>query len=168
MDKYKWKYRILLIETPSYNDKDYQEAKNIYQKNEYKFHQRYIKLMTKIMPKFKIKLIGFDGKIKKKYSKMVYKEIIKDIDKMPIKKIRKKKNGLSLYSNYNPKTTVEGLGFRNEEKALHTIKKIKNKDKDYQKRTLITLIYRAKYHPYQTKEMRKAIRILQKRLNILK
>ena len=37
---------------------------------------------------------------------------------------------LSLYSDYNKETTIPNLGFKNKEKALYTIKAIKNKQKN--------------------------------------
>ena len=54
------------------------------------------------------------------------------------------------------------IGFKDEEKALYTIKKIKSKSVKYQIGVLNTLIGRAKSHPYQTVNMRKAIKILEK------
>ena len=44
-------------------------------------------------------------------------------------------------------------------KALYTINKIKDKDIKYQKNIIITMLNRAKYHPYKTKEMNDAIDI---------
>jgi hypothetical protein len=167
MDKYKWKYRILLIETDSYKNKDYIETRNKYNKNLYKFHKRYVKMITKRNKNniFQIKLIGFDGKIKKKYNKLIINDVLKTIDNMPLSKL---KSNLSLYADYNPKTTIKGLGFKNKEKALYTIKKIKNKSIDYQIRVLNTMIGRAKNHPYKTKNMDEAIKILKKYLQKIK
>jgi hypothetical protein len=78
------------------------------------------------------------------------------------------KNKLSLYADYNPKTTIKGLGFKNKEKALYTIDKIKNKSIEYQKRVIITMINRAKYHPYKNNDMKEAIKIFKKKLLSLK
>ena len=69
------------------------------------------------------------------------------------------KKALSLYEDYNPKTTVHGLGFKDEEMAKKTINKIKNKPIAYQKSVINTMYYRAKYHPHQTKDMKKAMKI---------
>ena len=68
LGKYKWKSRILLVSTTSYNDRIYLEAKKIYQDKIKDFHKRYVKLICKINKKvkFSINLIGFDGKSKKK------------------------------------------------------------------------------------------------------
>ena len=167
MDKYKWKYRILLIDTDSYNNKNYIETKNKYNKNLYKFHKRYVKLISNRNKNniFTIKLIGFDGKIKKIYKKLNIIDVLKTIDNMPMSKL---KGNLSLYADYNPKTTIKGMGYKNKEKALYTISKIKNKPIIYQIRVLNTMIGRAKNHPYKTKDMNEAIKLLKKYLSIIK
>ena len=110
LGKYKWKSRILLVSTTSYKDKIYLEAKKIYQDKIKDFHKRFVKLICKInkQEKSSIDLIGFDGKSKKKMNKLNYKTIFKIIDKMPLSKKTKPIN-LSLYSDYNPKTTTQGL-----------------------------------------------------------
>ena len=110
LEKYKWKSRILLVSTPNYKDRIYLEAKKIYQAKIKDFHKRYVKLICKINIKEKssINLIGFDGKSKKKMNNVNHKTIFKIIDKMPLSKKFKPIN-LSLYSDYNPKTTTHGL-----------------------------------------------------------
>ena len=160
LGKYKWKSRILLISTPSYKDKIYLEAKKIYQAKIKDFHKRYVKLICKINIKEKssINLIGFDGKSKKKMNNLNHKTIFKVIDKMPLSK-RSKPINLSLYSDYNPKTTTHGLGFKNKEKALYTIKTIKNRSIKYQVNVIATMLGRAKNHPNKTKDMEDAIKI---------
>ena len=80
-------------------------------------------------------------------------------------KLKINKKGLSLYEDYNPKTTVKGLGFKDEKTAIQTIKLIKNKPLNYQKNVINTMYYRAKYHPNQTQNMRKAMKIFKKWLN---
>lgn len=67
-----------------------------------------------------------------------------------------------LYTDNNPKTTIKGLGFKDEEKAKETLKIIKSKDLIYQKRAVITMYYRAKHHPHRTKNMEKAMKIFEK------
>jgi len=160
LGKYKWKSRILLISTPNYKDRIYLEAKKIYQDKIKDFHKRYVKLICKINNKEKsfINLIGFDGKSKKKMNNLNYKIIFKIIDKMPLSKKSKPIN-LSLYSDYNPKTTTQGLGFKNKEKALYTIKAIKNRSIKYQVNVIATMLGRAKNHPNKTKDMDDAIKI---------
>lgn len=69
---------------------------------------------------------------------------------------------MSLYSP-NPKgNKLKGLGYANEEKANDTIRKIKNMNMNYQISAIITMYYRAKHHPHQTKDMRKAMRIFKR------
>ena len=79
-------------------------------------------------------------------NKLNYKIIFKIIDKMPLSKKIKPIN-LSLYSDYNPKTTTHGLGFKNKLKALYTIKTIKNRSIKYQVNVIATMLGRAKNHP---------------------
>ena len=48
LGKYKWKSRILLVSTTSYEDRIYLEAKKIYQDKIKDFHKRFVKLICKI------------------------------------------------------------------------------------------------------------------------
>ena len=57
------------------------------------------------------------------------------------------------------KTTTHGLGFKNKEKALYTIKTIKNRSIKYQVNVVATMLGRAKNHPNKTGEMEDAIEI---------
>ena len=79
LDKYKWVNRLIIIDTPSYKNDDYIKNKLIYEKNIKEFHKRYIKLLSNRQKdnKFNIKLIGFDGKIKKTFSKLIQKIFLK-------------------------------------------------------------------------------------------
>ena len=163
LKKYKNKLRILLIETPSYKNEEYIKSRDDYNENIYKFHKVFTKLITKRNKdfEFKIKLIGFDSEIKKTYNKFNLNKIIKDIEKMPMGHLKNKTN-LSLYADYNPKTTIHGLGFKNKEKALFTIEKIKDKDSKYQFNVINTMLHRAKNHPNITDDMKEAIKIFEK------
>ena len=167
MDKYKWKNRIILVEYVDKNDKNFLNAKKKYESNLQEFHKYFVIFKKKKSKEFKIKLIGFDGTVKKIYKSINKKNIISDIKKMPMGNLVNPKN-LSLYADYKPETTTPKLGFKNKQKAIYTVDKIKNRDKAYQKRVLITMINRAKYHPYKTKEMEQAIKIFEKRLKDLK
>ena len=160
LEKYKWKSRVLLVTTPNYKDRTYLDSKKIYQAKIKDFHKRYVKLICKINKKEKssINLIGFDGKSKKTMAKLNYKIVFKMIDKMTLSKKSKPIN-LSLYSDYNPKTTTQGLGFKNKEKALYTIKTIKNRSIKYQLNVVATMLGRAKNHPNKTGDMEDAIKI---------
>ena len=167
--KYIGSFRLLVIQTKSKFSKSY--IKNINTYNEYKkdFHKKNLKLITFVNDyyNFKIGLYGYDGKLKKTYNKINPNKIIKDIEQMPMgmdeKKINDKK--LSLYDNYHPKKSLTGTGFKDEETALKTIKLIKDKPKKYQFSVIQTMYNRAKYHPNQTINMRKAMKIYKKWLN---
>ena len=170
--KYKWKNRLLLIETPNYINGNYKSTKLIFEKYIKKFHQRFIKLITKRNKtyKFKIKLIGFDGTIKATYDKLVPKKIFSLISLMPLGDLKKinnkiKPKNLSLYSDYDKSTTTKNLGFKNKEKALYTIKAIKERPIKYQVSVVTTMIGRAKNHPYRNKDMDQAIKVFQKWLD---
>ena len=171
INKYIWKNRILLVSTNSYKNKKYIEIKNEYENNIVEYHKRYIKLITLLLPtktdSINIKLIGFDGKVKKIYKSLVSKQIFSEVDKMPLGKVMKlypniKPKNLSLYANYNKKTSKKGLGYANKKKALNTLKKIKNKSKKYQTSVVTTMLGRAKSHPNKRKEMENAINIFSK------
>ena len=162
--KYKWKCRVLLIETPNYKNPEYLKSKKIYQKEIKKFHKRAIKLITKIVKKnFTIFLIDLDGKSKLSLKKIDHRKIFRFVDKMKIPKFYLKNKikpiNLSLFSDYNPKTTTQGLGFKDRKKAIYTIKKIKKRSLKYQVNVVATMMGRAQKHPNQTKGMREAILI---------
>ena len=139
---------------------EYIKIKQIYQDNIKEFHKRHVKLLTNRNKnnKFNIQIIGFDGKVKQNYKTLNVNKIFKLIDSMPMSKQTTPKN-LSLYSDYNPKTTIKGLGFKNKEKAIFTIQTIKNKPMKYQLSVVNTMIGRAKNHPNKTKDMEDAIKI---------
>lgn len=69
------------------------------------------------------------------------------------------KNNTTLYSDDHPETSTKGTGFKDKQKALDTLKIIKNRDINYQKLIVITMYNRAKHHPHQTKEMREAMKV---------
>ena len=51
------------------------------------------------------------------------------------------------------------MGFKNKEKALYTIKTIKNRPIKYQVNVIATMLGRAKNHPNKTVDMEDAIKI---------
>ena len=162
--KYKWKCRVLLVKTPNYKNFEYKKAKRLYQKDIKRFHKRVIKLVSKRVNKsFSIDLIGFDGGKKITLKIFDSKKIFKIVDQMPMSKILRNKKikplNLSLFSDYNLKTTTHGLGFKDKEKALYTIKTIKNRDLKYQVNVIATMLGRAKKHPNKTKNMNDAIKV---------
>ena len=160
LEKYKWKSRILFVSTPNYKEKKYLNVKKIYQNKIKEFHKRYIKLVCKTDKEnnFSIDLIEFNGKSKKKLDKLDYKLVFKTFNKMPQGNKIKPIN-LSLFSDYNLKTTTQGLGFKNKEKALYTINTIKNRSTKYQVNVIATMLGRAKNHPNKTRDMNDAIKL---------
>ena len=157
--KYKWKCRILLIKTPNYKHPQYIKTKYLYQKEIKKFHKRVIKLISKITKnQFSIDLIGFDGAKKETFKSLECRKLFKIVDKMPMSQQVNPIN-LSLFSDYNPKTTTQGLGFKDKNKAIYTIKAIKNRELRYQVNVIATRLGRAKKHPTKTKGMDDAIKI---------
>ena len=164
MKKYRWKCRVLLIKTPNYKNLKYKKAKKLYQTNIKQFHKRVVKMISKkTSNSFSIELFGFDGTKKQTFQNFHSQKIFKIIDKMPMSKVLKNKKikplNLSLFSDYNPKTTTYGLGFKNKEKALYTVKAIKKRDLKYQVNVIATMLGRAKKHPYKTKNMKDAIKV---------
>ena len=168
--KYRWKCRVLLVKTPDYKNLKYKKAKKLYQTNIKQFHKRVVKLISKkTSNNFSIELFGFDGTKKQTFQNFDSQKIFKTIDKMPMSKVLKDKKikplNLSLFSDYNPKTTTHGLGFKDKKKALYTLKAIKNRDLKYQVNVVATMLGRAKKHPSQTEEMREAIVVFNKWMN---
>jgi len=76
-----------------------------------------------------------------------------------------KKINTSLYEDTHPKTSTKGTGFKDKQKALDTLKIIKDRDIVYQKQVVNTMYNRAKYHPNQTKEMKDAMKVFAKWLD---
>jgi len=74
----------------------------------------------------------------------------------------KKKVNTSLYEDKHQQSSTKGTGFKNKEKAIDTLKIIKDRDIIYQKQVVNTMYNRAKYHPHQTEEMRKAMKVFEK------
>jgi hypothetical protein len=76
-----------------------------------------------------------------------------------------KKVNKSLYEDKHPQTSTKGTGFKNKQKALDTLKIIKDRDMKYQKQVVTTMYNRAKYHPHQTDDMKEAMKVYEKWLN---
>ena len=168
LTRYKWRCRILLLNTTCYRDSNYTNSKNIYQEYIKDFHKRHIKLISnrKKGLKFSIQLIDYDGTIKNEFDTLLPKDIFEFIDTMPMSK--KLKSGkiqplnLSLYSDYKPKTTLQGLGFKDKEKAIYTLDAIKERETKYQVNVVSTMLGRAKKHPNKTPDMEDAIMVFEK------
>ena len=65
----------------------------------------------------------------------------------------------SLYEDKHPESSTKGTGFKDSQKAIDTLQIIKNRDLIYQKQVVNTMYNRAKHHPYQTENMREAMKI---------
>ena len=90
LDKYIWKKRIIIIQTPNLENTKYISSikeYNIY-KNEFKIRLTKVLIYRKKDLDFEIKLIGLDGEVKKKYKNFNSKQIIADIDAMPMGHLR--------------------------------------------------------------------------------
>ena len=168
LTKYKWKCRILLLNTTCYRDINYKRSKGLYQEYIKEFHKRHVKLIShrKKGLKFSIKLIGYDGTLKKRFNTLEPKDIFDFIDSMPMSSALKSGKiqplNLSLYSDYKPETTLRGLGFKNKEKAIYTLDAIKGRDTKYQVNVVSTMLGRAKKHPNKTLDMEDAIMVFEK------
>lgn len=68
----------------------------------------------------------------------------------------------SLYEDKHPNKSLKGLGFKDADKALYTLNKIKNLSLVYQIQIVTTMFNRAKYHPYKNNNMIKAMKIYAK------
>lgn len=64
--------------------------------------------------------------------------------------------------NKNPKKSVKNTGFKDKEKALDTIKIVKDLEKNHQMQIILTMYYRAEYHPNKTKDMEDAQKVFKK------
>lgn len=72
----------------------------------------------------------------------------------------------SLYENKHPNKSLKGTGYANKKKALDTLELIKNYNLIYQKQIVITMYNRAKFHKYQTADMREAMKVYKKWLKL--
>ena len=86
LSKYKWKSRILVLNTTCYQDKEYLRSRDLYHKYINDFKIRSVKLLAnrKKGLKFSVNLIGFDGTLKFKSETLIPKNLFKIIDKMPM------------------------------------------------------------------------------------
>jgi hypothetical protein len=71
----------------------------------------------------------------------------------------KNKINKSLYEDKHPQSSTKKTGYKDKQKAIDTLKIIKNRDLTYQKQVVNTMYNRAKHHPYQTKNMKQAMKI---------
>ncbi len=161
--------RILLISYSPDMKKHYKQFIDSYNEHKNELDTRNVvieyNLNNKRSQQFEIRLYGYDGNLKYITNKIDLKKIIDLIDHMPMGKIEKK--SLDLYTNAHPEKTLKGVGFKDEKTALNTIKKVETSKKSRKDKYLIihTMYYRAKFHPHQTSNMKKAMKIFKKWLD---
>lgn len=83
---------------------------------------------------------------------------------------RSRSRNHSLYDNPSSKKykSKVNAGYGNAQRAKETLKRLKSYPYDYQLRVVNTMINRATYHANQTEDMRDAIKVYKKWLNICK
>lgn len=80
----------------------------------------------------------------------------------------------NLYTDDNPETTIEGLGFKDKEKAEESVDKVKtlifNNEitVDHAKQICVTMEQRSKHHPHRNEDMKSAERVWRSYLEQLK
>ena len=144
------------------NDKDYQEFKKEKNKTESmkNFKERKIKVKRVDCQELELRIVDEKNKIIKLYNYIPsFSELYKYF---PI--VEKTDKNYSLYSNDNPDKSLS-VGFKDEKTALDTINKIKKKPHGYQVKVILTMYNRAKYHPHQTSDIKKAIKVYRKWLD---
>jgi hypothetical protein len=65
----------------------------------------------------------------------------------------------TLYNDLHPQTSLKNTGFKDVKTANNTIKIISKRSLKYQFDVINTMYNRAKYHPHQTTDMKKAMKI---------
>jgi hypothetical protein len=83
---------------------------------------------------------------------------------------QRRSSGHQLFNN-NPggrEPRVKGLGYGTAERARRSVTRVRGLPRGYQRQALGTLYYRAKYHKYQTNNMRAAAKVLKTALQKLK
>ena len=80
----------------------------------------------------------------------------------------------NLYTDDNPKSTIENLGFKDENKAKESVEKVKlllKKDEidiNHAKQIYVTMEQRSKHHPHRNEDMKNAEKIWRNYLEELK
>ena len=87
LSKFKWKYRILVLNTTCYQDEEYIKSRNLYYEHINDFKIRNVKLLAnrKKGLKFSVNLVGFDGTLKLKSETLIPNNLFKIMVKMPTK-----------------------------------------------------------------------------------
>ncbi|AZQ45075.1 hypothetical protein [Nonlabens ponticola] len=80
----------------------------------------------------------------------------------------------NLYTDDNPASTVEGLGFKDKEKAEESVEKVERLldegeiDLAHGKQICVTMEQRSKHHPHRNDDMKEAEKVWHKYLEELK
>ena len=80
----------------------------------------------------------------------------------------------NLYTDDNPETTIEGLGFKDKETADKSVKKLKGLldedeiDINHAKQICVTMEQRSKHHPHRNDAMKEAEQVWRDYLEELK
>jgi|GEM_PF-4718463 len=80
----------------------------------------------------------------------------------------------NLYTDDNPETTIEGLGFKDQQKAEESVEKVqslvsKNKiSVNHAKQICVTMEQRSKHHPHRNEDMKSAEVVWRNYLETLK
>ena len=80
----------------------------------------------------------------------------------------------NLYTDDNPASTVEDLGFKDEQKAQESVEKVerllekKEIDLNHAKQICVTMEQRSKHHPYRNDDMQAAEKVWHNYLEDLK
>ncbi len=80
----------------------------------------------------------------------------------------------NLYTDDNPASTVEGLGFKDKQKAEESVEKVERLldegeiDLNHAKQICVTMEQRSKHHPHRNDDMKEAEKIWNNYLEELK
>ncbi len=80
----------------------------------------------------------------------------------------------NLYTDDNPASTVEGLGFKDKQKAEESVAKVESLFKDdeidlaHAKQICVTMEQRSKHHPHRNDDMKEAEEVWRTYLEALK
>ena len=144
------------------NDKKYEEFNKEKNKTENikNFKERNIKVKRSECNDFELQILDDNNKIIKLYNYLPsFNQLYKYF---PI--VKKTDINYSLYSNDNPDKSLS-VGFKDEKTAKDTLEKIKKKPHGYQVKVVLTMYNRAKYHPHQTPDIKKAMKVFKKWLD---
>jgi hypothetical protein len=74
--------------------------------------------------------------------------------------MKTRKVGKQLFNNApSGKPKTKGIGYGTAKKARNSIRRLKGKSASYRRQVATTMFFRAKYHKYQNKGMREAMKV---------